>query len=109
MTSVQQLQALVRSFNEARGWRQKHQPQHLAMSIAIEAAEVLECFQWRSEESSVAALLADDGLRSRVAEELADIMIYVLSLCDLAEIDLAGSVEAKLKENEQRFPRIRER
>jgi dCTP diphosphatase len=103
--SLSQLQLLVRAFNERRGWREKHVPHQLAMSIAIEAAEVLECFQWRSPGKQ--ALLDDQETLAALASELADVVIYVLSLSDLAEIDLEQAVRDKLQANAERFPGVK--
>jgi NTP pyrophosphatase (non-canonical NTP hydrolase) len=104
MTTMPRLQALVRAFNEERGWRERHQAQQLAMSVVVEAAELLECFQWRSSSEATQALREDPRFRSEVEAEVADVMIYLLGLCDVAGIDLERAVEGKLAKNRSRFP-----
>jgi dCTP diphosphatase len=102
--SISELQRLVVSFNERRGWRAKHSPLHLAMSISIEAAELLECLQWKVDDDLRARIRSDAELRSAVAGELADVAIYLLGMSDACAIDLDDAVRAKLRINEVRFP-----
>lgn len=97
------LQDLVRAFAEARNWGRFHNPKNLAGAIVIEAAELLECFQWRSEEAChVSSLTADD--RSAIESEIADVLIYSLNLANVLNVDAAAAIENKLRENEVRFP-----
>jgi NTP pyrophosphatase (non-canonical NTP hydrolase) len=86
-----------------RSWERYHTPKNLAMSIAIEAAELMERFQWVSSDESI-ELVKDAGARAAVADELADVLIYCLSLSNQADIDLSAAVLAKLERNEDRFP-----
>ena len=102
-TNVGDLRTAVRSFVERRDWRQYHTPKNLAMSIAIEAAEIMEHFQWLTVDESAAAL-ADPEVHHAVADELADVMIYCLSFANSAKIDVSTAVLAKLEHNESRFP-----
>ena len=102
--TLSELQGLVVSFNERRGWRAKHSPLHLALSISIEAAELLECFQWKVDGDLRTRLRSDAELRSAVAEELADVAIYLLGMSDACGIDLDEAIRAKLCINEVRFP-----
>ena len=97
------LQELVRAFVEARNWGRFHNPKNLAEAIVIEAAELLECFQWRSEEACrVDSLTADD--RRAVESEIADVLIYSLNLANVLNVDAAAVIENKLRDNEVRFP-----
>ena len=73
------------------------------MSIAIEAAEMLEHFQWRTAEESI-EILKDEAAFSQVEDELADVLIYCLSFANQAEIDISSAVLAKLERNEGRYP-----
>lgn len=73
------------------------------MSIAIEAAEIMEHFQWTSNEMS-AELINEEAIRNKVADELADVLIYCLLLANQAEIDISSSVKSKLERNKQRYP-----
>ncbi len=103
-TLVAELRDAVADFVAAREWQAYHTPKHLAMSIAIEAAELMEHFQWLTPEQS-SAYVGDDGRRAEVADELADVLIYCLSFANTAGIDVSEAMRAKLARNESRFPR----
>ena len=102
-TTIGELREAVARFIAARDWERYHTPKNLAMSIAIEAAEVMEHFQWRTVEESTEHV-KDGKVREAVADELADVVIYCLSFCNHADIDLSEAVLKKLKRNETRFP-----
>ena len=108
LTTVGALRAAVHNFVERREWYQFHTPKNLAMSIAIEAAEIMEHFQWLTTDESAAAM-QDPTLRSAVADELADVVIYCLSLANSAGLDVSTAVTDKLARNEDRFPVARVR
>ncbi len=91
----------IRRFRDERDWMQFHDPKNLAVSIAIEAAELLEHFQWKSSEQ-VTRHVADN--RESVADEIADVAIYLLELADNLGIDLNGAIHAKLDKNELKYP-----
>ena len=93
--------ARIRKFRDDRDWRQFHNPKDLAVSIAIEAAELLELFQWKNAEES-ARFAAEN--RERVSEELADVAIYLVELADIIGIDLAAAIDAKLEKNARKYP-----
>lgn len=101
--TVGALRVAVDTFVGARDWYQFHTPKNLAMSIAIEAAEIMEHFQWLTVEES-AALMCDPNRRAEVADELADVLIYCLSLANSTGIDISEAIQAKLARNEKRFP-----
>ncbi|OGO40098.1 MAG: hypothetical protein A2Z04_03575, partial [Chloroflexi bacterium RBG_16_57_9] len=84
-------------------WEVYHTPKNLAMSIAIEAAELMEEFQWLTPEETQAAL-ADPAKRPAIEDELADILIYLLSFANVTQTDLSAAVERKMARNEGRFP-----
>lgn len=102
-TTVLQLRTAVEHFVSARDWHAYHTPKNLAMSIAIEAAEIMEHFQWLGTEDGSSHMDGADE-RAAVAEEIADVVIYLLSFCNATEIDLSDAVQAKLARNEWRFP-----
>ena len=108
-TTVGELRAAVAAFVAEREWEQFHTPKNLAMSIAIEAAEIMEHFQWYGLEESAGRLAGDDAERASVADELADVVIYCLSLANAAHIDVSAAVTAKLARNQYRFPAARVR
>ncbi len=101
--TVADLRRRVAQFVAARDWEQYHQPKNLSMSIAIEAAELMEHFQWIGPDQSNQALQDADELAA-VADELADVLIYSLSLANVLEIDVSAAILGKLARNERRFP-----
>lgn len=96
-TTLAELKSRVLAFAAARDWQAFHNGKNLAMSIAIEAAELMEHFQW----SPPAPEQID---HAEVAEELADVLIYALAFANRLEIDVAAAIAAKLDKNETRFP-----
>ncbi len=101
--TLSDLQARVAHFVEAREWRQFHSPKNLALSISIEAAELLEHFQWLTIEQS-RERARDPEAQAAIASELADILIYALSFAEATGIDPAAAILDKLDRNEARFP-----
>jgi dCTP diphosphatase len=100
-TTVAELRELVQQFVEARDWRQFHAPKNLSMSLAIEAAELMEHFQWLSEDASRRLPEAD---RARVREELADVLLYLVRLADELGVDLAAAARDKIEINARKYP-----
>lgn len=91
----------IRRFRDERDWLRFHNPKDLAMSVSIEAAELLELFQWRSTEQSTRFVQEN---REMVADEMADVAIYLLELADVSGIDLAKAIDAKLVKNAIKYP-----
>lgn len=91
----------LRRFAEDRDWNQFHSPKNLAMATAVEAAELLEHFQWLTEEQS--KNLKPEKL-AKVAEEIADIQVYLIRMADKLNIDILESVRAKIKQNAAKYP-----
>ncbi len=102
-TTVGDLRKEVAEFIAARDWNGYHTPKNLAMSIAIEAAEIMEHFQWVTVAEAI-ELMKDPDEHAEVADELADVLIYCMSLANATGIDIAESVRKKLARNEKRFP-----
>lgn len=98
---IEELQAALRRFAEERDWGQFHSPKNLAVSLSIEAAEVLEHFQWLTEEQS---RTLDDTQRQAVAHEIADVLLYLLQLADRLDIDPIRAGREKLALNAERYP-----
>lgn len=94
--TVNELRMAVHRFNDARDWRQFHTPKNVVASIAIEAAELLEHFQWTEDLPS--------ARKAEVLEELADVVIYCLTLVNALDVDLTSAVMAKLAHNAARYP-----
>lgn len=101
--SLDELVRQVLAFRDERDWRQFHSPKDLAISISLEAAELLEHFQWKSP-AEVAALVADPQGQRQVSWEMADILILLISLADVLGTDLVKAAQEKLQENERRYP-----
>lgn len=99
---IAELQASLRAFASARDWEQFHTPKNLAMALAGETGELVEIFQWLTPDDASAVMSsarADD-----VADELADVAIYLLRLADVLGVDLADAIRTKIDRNEVRFP-----
>lgn len=102
-TTVAELQKLVQDFVAEREWSVYHSPKNLAGSIAIEAAELMEHFQWIDETASCA--VADDPeARAAAGEELADVVGYSLAMASALKIDLARAVRDKMRKNHAKYP-----
>src|SRR4029077_3508845 len=101
--TVSQLRQAVQAFVDERDWRQFHTPKNLAMSLAIEAAELMEHFQWLDVDQSIARG-RDAARRSEIADEMADVCCYLLSLANVLGLDLSEAVLAKLVKNAQKYP-----
>ena len=102
MTSdLQSLTQSLRDFAEARDWEQFHSPKNLASALAVEAAELLEHFQWLTEAQSRDLPAAR---KAEVAAEAADVLLYLLQLCDKLGVDLAQAARQKLVRNAEKYP-----
>ena len=93
--------AKIRKFRDERDWLQFHDPKNLAASISIEAAELLELFQWRHGEDSLRHAREN---KERVSEEIADVAIYLIELADVVGIDLLKAIDDKLAKNAVKYP-----
>lgn len=100
-TTIGEIRAALRAFNEARDWSRYHCPRNLAMALSVEAAELLELYLWSSDDGPQPPVASREP---RVAEEAADVAICLLNLCEQAGVDLAAAVEAKLARNAERYP-----
>ena len=89
----------LRKFRDERDWDKFHTPKDLALSISVEASELLEIFQWRSEREPV-----DDKLKCAIEGEVADIFSYLLLFCEKTGIDIIEATNRKIDLNESRFP-----
>jgi NTP pyrophosphatase (non-canonical NTP hydrolase) len=101
MRDLLELKARVREFVAQRDWDRFHSPKNLAMALSVEASELVELFQWLSEEESAAL---DDERRRRVAEELADVLWFLVRLADRLDVDLLEAAERKLAVNAAKYP-----
>ena len=91
----------LRAFAAERAWEQFHTPKNLACALSVEAAELLEHFQWLTEAQSQALTV---GKKAEVAAEAADVFLYLLQLCDKLGIDLIAAAHAKMQVNAEKYP-----
>ncbi|QXJ37200.1 MazG-like family protein [Parageobacillus caldoxylosilyticus] len=95
---MKHLQQKIIEFRDARNWKQFHTPKDLAISLSLEAGELLENFQWKSSEEAVKTNLEN------IKDEIADVVIYALLLSHELGIDVEKAVIDKIKKNEQKYP-----
>lgn len=96
------LQEKYAEFKRERDWEQFHQPKNIAMSISIEASELMELFQWK-DNISIEKIKKDKDLMDGIREELADVILYSISLAQRLDINIEKAVEDKLEENKERY------
>ena len=102
-TTLAELARLVTDFRDARDWRQFHSLRNLLVSLNLEAAELLELAQWRSDEE-IEAMAADPVQRDALCDELGDVFAYLLLIADRAGVDLAAALRTKMAKNELKYP-----
>ena len=88
----------VLKFRDDRNWKQFHNPKDLAISISLEAAELLEVFQWSADD------VICESKKDRIKEELADVVNYCILMADACDLDLDEIVQAKIKRNNEKYP-----
>ncbi len=100
-SDITKLQAMIRAFCDERDWDQFHNPKDLAISLTLEAAEVLEHFQWKTSKE-----MADHikHKKNDIGDELADVLYWVLLLANKADVDLRSAFESKMLKNEAKYP-----
>jgi len=101
MSDLRELQKKVIAFRDARDWKQFHNPKDVAISLLLEASELLEHFQWKNNEEASEHVSKS---REAVGDELADVLYWVLLLSHDLKIDVAKALKSKIKKNEQKYP-----
>lgn len=101
--TFQEVKDRISQFNHARNWDGYHNPKDLAMAISIEAAELMENFQWERAQTP-AEVMADPKKMASVRGETADLLIYLLILCNRLDMDASSIIMEKISKNEARFP-----
>ena len=101
--TLDDLAAELRRFAAERDWDRFHTPKNLAVSLAVETGELLEHVQWGSDEELAARFGSAEG-REAVAEEMADVLIYLVRLADVIGVDLLDAASAKIASNAARYP-----
>jgi NTP pyrophosphatase (non-canonical NTP hydrolase) len=100
---VAKLQRRLADFAAARDWQPYHTPKNLVAALSVEASELVEIFQWLTPEEST-RVMEDPGTASRVTDEIADVLAYLLQLCEVVGVDPLAALDAKIDRNESRFP-----
>ncbi|MBB5909626.1 nucleotide pyrophosphohydrolase [Actinoalloteichus hymeniacidonis] len=103
MSEFEAVRARQAAFVAARGWQEFHTPKNLAMALSGEAGELASELQWSAPEE-IPAALAEGPLRDRLADEAADVLLYLLQFANSCGIDLLAEANAKIDRNERRFP-----
>jgi len=103
MIDTADIAKLLREFAAERDWDQFHTPKNLATSLVVEAAELVELFQWTRGQSGWEEI-DDPKLKKRAEEELADVLIYAIRFADLAGIDLEKAIREKIDHNASKYP-----
>jgi dCTP diphosphatase len=103
LLDTQALEKVLDEFADARNWRQHHSPKNLAMALTGEVGELVEIFQWRSEEDSWQVAQAPETAE-HVRQELADVALYLIRLASVLKVDLNAAIQDKLVLNAQKYP-----
>ena len=103
-TPLQKIKNDIKEFIQERDWEQFHTPKNLSMSIAIEAAELMEHFQWTNTVEEAVDVLKEKHKRAEIEDEVADIAIYLIDFCNLYGIDLEKAISSKIKKNIKKYP-----
>jgi len=102
-TTMMALKKQVSRFRDERNWLKDDTPKNLAISISVEAAELLEHFQWKTDQQ-IRELVKDSVKKNQVSDELTDVLIYCLGFSDVLDIDISEAIERKLRKNAEKYP-----
>ena len=103
MDSISELTSNINAFRAARDWQQFHSPKNLSMALIVEAAELVEHFQWLTVEESW-SITEDAEKFLGVSEELADVVCYSLAMANRLQLDLSAAIEKKMEKNRLKYP-----
>ena len=98
MSEINEIMQQILAFRDARDWKQFHNAKDLAVSLTLEAAELLENFQWKTADEAISAK------KQNIEDELADIAVYVFLLCDAVGVDFKENILQKLAKNDAKYP-----
>lgn len=101
MKDLKELKDYMRKFSDARDWVQFHSPKNLSMALSVEASEIVECFQWLTEEQSYSL---NQEQKDAVMDEIADVQLYLVRLADQLGVDIGVAVSNKIQKNETKYP-----
>lgn len=99
--SVENLTKKIMKFRDARDWKQFHNPKDIALSLVLEAGEVMEHFQWKTAEEIIKYVVTNED---DIGEELADVLYWVLLMSHDLKINIIDALEKKIKKNEDKYP-----
>lgn len=102
-TTIDQIKQHILAFAREREWEQFHSPKNLSMALAAESGELMEHFLWSTPEQSH-TVVKDPVKRGKIADELADVVIYALEFANATGLDVAAAIEAKMKANAEKYP-----
>ncbi|HHI01169.1 MAG TPA: nucleotide pyrophosphohydrolase [Thermococcus litoralis] len=103
MTELNELIERILKFRDERDWKKYHTPKNLIISLLIELGELSEHFQWKTDEEIIQSI-QEDKTKEKIAEELADVAIYLLLLANELGINLEEAILEKIKKNEEKYP-----
>ncbi len=103
-TTVESLRKIVDDFVHERDWAQFHSPKNISMALAVEAAELMEHFQWIDTAAASREIAEQPDKLAAVAEELVDVLSYTLAMANTLGIDLTQTIEAKMQKNAEKYP-----
>jgi dCTP diphosphatase len=107
--TIAHLKDIMRQFVREREWEKFHTPRNLAASVAVEAGELLELFQWLTPEEAQRRSREDPAFRKALGEEMCDVVMYLIGLANVADVDLARAIYAKMEKNRSKYPTERYR
>ena len=99
--NIKTIEQMIQKFSQDRDWEQFHSPKNLSMALSVESSELVEIFQWLTEEQSYNL---NDSKKQHAKEEVADIAIYLLRICMKLDINLEEAIIEKMKKNEEKYP-----
>jgi len=101
MKEIRELKSAITRFADERNWKQFHNPKNLVMALSVEVAEIMEHLQWLTPEES---MNLDQDKKTRIEQEIGDVFIYLLRLCDILEVDPVIAAREKMKINSLKYP-----
>lgn len=102
-TNIEELKKMLRDFAYERDWKPLHTPKDLAIAVSVEAAEILEHFRFRNDQS-LKEYIAEGNNKKEISHEIADVMAFLLRLADEMEIDVSTALREKIEKNRKRYP-----
>ena len=101
--NFEEIKKLVKDFSDKRNWKKYHHPKELAISLLLEASELLEIFQWKEKEN-IEQIKQNEEMLNDIKREIADVIIYSVNLANQLDIDLSESIYEKIEENNRKYP-----